>query len=110
MAIGDYTTYSYTGSVQTVTLYAGKRYLIELWGAQGGGSGGKGGYAAGEIEPESDTTIYLYVGGTTTTTTGGWNGGGNGRGSSYGRGGGGATDIRVGGTALTDRKLVEPLS
>ena len=109
MAIGDFTTYSYTGAVQTITLSASKRYKIECWGAQGGDSegrlGGYGGYAAGELYFGVDTEVKLYIGGKPTDKYGGWNGGGNGA-ATMGRGGGGAADIRIGGTALANRVLV----
>ena len=102
------TTFTYTGSQQTTTLTAGKRYKLELYGAMGGGTtGGKGGYVSAEYTPLTSTTLYLYIGQHPTTYLGGWNGGGNGEGTGgMGYGGGGATDIRVGGTALTDRILV----
>ena len=52
-------TFSYTGSVQTVTLPVGS-YEIEAWGANGGdakaGVGGKGGYSKGTINVTSPTT------------------------------------------------------
>ena len=85
--------YSYTGSVQTVTLPAGE-YKLEVWGAQGGDNssqttvytGGKGGYSVGYITLTSDKIIYIYVGGkgkcsngwsqSTNTSYGGYNGGG----------------------------------
>ena len=111
MAIGDFTTFSYTGALQTMTLLAGKRYKIECWGAQGGYSdsmiGGYGGYAVGEISIAEDTTANIYVGGKPTSNAGGWNGGGNGSNNSgVGGGGGGASDVRIGGTALSNRKII----
>lgn len=107
MAVGDFTTFSYTGAVQTMQLLAGKRYKIECWGAQGGSLGGNlggyGGFAMGEIAPSVDTDINIYVGEQPTGLAGGWNGGGN---SYTGAGGGGASDIRIGGTALANRVIV----
>lgn len=42
-------TYSYTGEEEEIILTKGK-YLIECWGAQGGGeTGGKGAYVCGEL-------------------------------------------------------------
>ena len=95
-------TYDYTGEYQTFKAVFSGYYKIELWGAQGGianstyGNGGRGAYTSGELYLEAGETIYIYVGGTTTSITGGWNGGGNGyNGNKTGRGGGGATDIRL---------------
>ena len=95
-------TYSYTGSVQTVTLPAGT-YDIEVWGAHGGISGtlpgGVGGYSKGGINLTTPTTLYIVVGGTPTYTgaggvqPGGYNGGGSGFAASTGRAGGGATHV-----------------
>ena len=109
LASVETTYYSYTGSVQEVTLDPGA-YFLEAWGAQGGvnsTSQGFGGYANGWLELTEEKTVYIYVGQHPgTSTNGGWNGGGNGHHSSYGRGGGGATDFRIDGQELTDRKLV----
>ena len=91
--------FTYTGNVQNVSLPAGK-YKLEVWGAQGGthsgGVGGKGGYAAGTIQLNAQTTLYIAVGqlGSThsdVTKQHGFNGGGFGTGS--GGDGGGATHI-----------------
>ncbi len=116
-------TLSYTGSVQTMNLQAGS-YLVEMWGADGGGTtgnntnaavaklGGKGGYAKGTLIISGATTASIYVGGKGSTeglsVPGGFNGGGSSSGGTSGvcGSGGGASDIRVGGNALTDRKIV----
>ena len=81
---GQTWTYGYTGAMQSVALRAGT-YTLEAWGAQGGGSyGGLGGYSKGTITLNSDTVLYIGVGGQGST----FNGGG------YGRDlGGGATHI-----------------
>lgn len=110
------------GSVQTVTLQPGT-YFIECWGAEGAQGrqgttlralGGKGGYVSGTITLAEETTVYVSVGGKNVINhnvnrrIAGWNGGGHGT-SIFERtagGGGGASDIRIGGTALTDRVLV----
>jgi hypothetical protein len=103
-------------------------YTFQVWGAQGGNAGyngtvyregGKGGYASGNYALTSGQTLYLYVGGQGAGTTssangdlqsGGFNGGGNGYNGDTsikrGAGGGGATDIRISGNALTDRVIV----
>src|SRR5690606_25028833 len=118
-------TYTYTGSVQTVTLPAGN-YEIEMWGANGGGTtganananvpklGGIGGYAKGNMTLTTSTSVNIYVGGKGATealnVAGGFNGGGNSGGGTGVSGvcgsGGGASDIRIGGNALTDRQIV----
>ncbi|MFB9278853.1 glycine rich domain-containing protein [Cohnella cellulosilytica] len=99
-------TFNYTGSVQTFTAPSTGTYTLEVWGAQGGNStydsrvqGGLGGYAKGDINLTAGETISIYVGGQS-----GWNGGGAGYGQSSP--GGGGTDIRRGGTVLTDRVIV----
>lgn len=107
--------YAYKGSTEIATLKAGK-YMLEVWGAQGGGSyGGKGAYAKGEIEITVDTNIYINAGGqgngnlTRTIGAGGFNGGGNaGYGVGYGTGygGGGASDIRINENNFTSRIIV----
>jgi phage minor structural protein len=100
------------GSVQQVVLDPGT-YFIELWGAEGGyrpgydRAGGKGGYAKGKIVLTEQTTFNVYVGGYPAdgdAENGGFNGGG--AGGSRGGAGGGASDIRIGGMALTDRVMV----
>ena len=79
---------------------------VELWGAQGAGSGGgQGGYVTGLLSVQPGDTLYISVGGQN-----GFNGGGNpGSGGSEirnGTNGGGATDIRIGGTGLNHRRVV----
>lgn len=90
-------TFNYTGSVQTFTAPEDGTYTLEVWGAEGGtsGYGGKGGYAKGTIELKKGQVLKVYVGGQT-----GWNGGGSGHGRDTDSGGG-ATDIRLGGTKTT---------
>lgn len=108
--------FSYTGSVQSVTLNAGT-YTLECWGAQGGyrsssSYGGAGGYSIGTLSLSSKTTLYIYVGGSGNSVTsanssgyypGGFNGGGYR--NTY-KGGGGATDIRIGTDSLYSRVIV----
>lgn len=114
------TTFSYTGASETYTVPAGITNIqIEAWGAQGGGSeicggtidedGGLGGYTVGNLAVTAGEVLYIYVGGKPTTTIGGaspagFNGGGIA--GQYGGSGGGASDVRVGGTDLTDRIIV----
>lgn len=111
--------FEYTGYVQSRTLSAGT-YKIECWGAQGGSYsttyyGGKGGYSVGKLTLESNTTVYVYVGGQGTggsssgNKAGGFNGGGKGYSTSttYLTGsGGGASDVRIGQDSLYARVIV----
>lgn len=103
-------------------------YSFQVWGAQGGNAGydgtvyregGKGGYAEGSINLVANQSAYIYVGGQGAGATsaaigdlqsGGFNGGGNGYNGDTsikrGAGGGGASDIRISGNALSDRVIV----
>lgn len=114
VAIGSTLSFSYTGSVQTYTIPKSGTYRIDLRGSQGGslGSnvGGKGGLSRGDIYLSAGTVLYIYVGekgiGRNAAT---FNGGGLGVLSGTGNGamsGGGATDVRIGGTSLSDRVIV----
>ena len=74
---------------------------------------GKGGRVQGSMPVTPFELLNLYVGGsggngTVTGAAGGWNGGGNAYFYFFGCGGagGGGTDIRVGGTGLTNRVVV----
>lgn len=112
---GAVMNFDYTGSVQTATLTPG-RYKLECWGAQGGyrsnsSYGGKGGYSTGTLTLTQKTTIYIYVGGSGNSVTSASNsiypGGFNGGGYRYNyKGGGGATDIRIGSASLYARVIV----
>lgn len=108
-AKNDIMDFNYTGSVQSKTLKPGT-YTIECWGGQGGTYssyiGGHGGYSKGTITLTEATTVYISVGGagSSSSTTAGFNGGGTG--ISSGRGGGGATDVRIGQNSLYSRVIV----
>lgn len=96
--VGDILDFTYTGSVQVVTLPKGK-YTLECWGAQGGyrdssSYGGKGGKSYGILTLVKPTLLYIYVGG--SGNTGGTNGGFN----------GGGSDIRIGTDSLYARVIV----
>ena len=92
--------FGYSGKCEEVTLPSGT-YMIECWGAQGGGTiGGKGAYTRGVLSLDKDETLFLYVGSTTSDSTGGYNGGG----SKALYGGGGATDVRLVGGDWNDSK------
>lgn len=108
-ANNDIMDFNYTGSTQSKTLKPGT-YTIECWGSQGGSYssyiGGYGGYSKGTITLTKATTVYISVGGagSSSSTTAGFNGGGTG--ISSGRGGGGATDVRIGQNSLYSRVIV----
>ncbi|MEI6061300.1 MAG: GEVED domain-containing protein, partial [Bacteroidota bacterium] len=96
-------TYNYTGSNQVFTVPAGVYMLtIDAYGAEGIGKNGytpgQGGRARGELAVVPGQVLNVYVGGQSL-----FNGGGSGRG---GANGGDASDVRLGGTALSDRIIV----
>lgn len=95
--------YNYTGRVQNFTAPAKGIYQIEAYGAQGGNvsgaNGGKGSSTIGRILLSKNQALNIYVGGQN-----GYNGGGEG--SIYQAIGGGATDIRLNGTDVSNRILV----
>lgn len=107
---------TYNGALQTYTVPCGvTSVLIECYGAAGasgadgsaantGGAQGLGGYSAGTLAVTPGDILYVTVGGAASGSTGGFNGGANG-GSQNAGGGGGASDVRVGNTALTDRVI-----
>lgn len=114
ISTGDILNCPYSGVKKSITLPAGT-YKLEVWGAQGGyrsnsSYGGMGGYSVGTITLANETTVYLYSGGAgnssgtnSTVFPGGFNGGGY----RYGyRGGGGASDIRIGTDSLYARVIV----
>lgn len=92
--------FDYTGSVQTWTVPAGVYSLhIDCVGAGGqqNGYGGKGGRVQCKLSVTPNQTLSIYVGGNN-----GWNGGSS---DGYNTSGD-ASDIRIGGTTLNDRKVV----
>lgn len=113
-------TFNYTGDMQSFIVPSGVTYLdVLVWGGGGGSyvnesaNAGYGLLLSATIPIMSGTTCYLYVGGQgmgydwpqTTPFMGGFNGGGNGN-SAYGYAGGGASDIRIGGSAIQNRVVV----
>lgn len=126
--IGSYaqvtTTFDYTGAVQTYIVPPGVTSIqVECWGGQAEATtpddfapfstGGLGGYVIGNLAVTPGETLNIYVGGQGTSGSGGFNGGGTGgygtgstHSSGYAGSGGGASDVRQGGTALTDRVIV----
>lgn len=130
-AAGQGSLYSF---IQSAAAASTMDLVLTVNGAASGSAtldttGTPGGRMIAKWESVPTTTyLYTYIGGrggnycrnTYTSTTcdaitgegvGGWNGGANGgnNGSAYGgpaSGGGGATDIRIGGTALSNRVLI----
>ena len=109
-------TFNYTGAVQTwVVPPCVTSINVVAAGAKGGGAvGGNGARITATIAVTPGQTLNIYVGGMGTcgNNSGGWNGGGTGYASNPANvtynscGGGGATDIRIGGTALANRVIV----
>ncbi len=108
--------FPYAGSVQTVSLPWYGTYKLECWGAQGGDAyqsatsikartGGRGGYATGNITMVKGTSLYVCVGAigktnSSSTTAAvdwsiGYNGGGALSTAGLGTTGGGATHIAM---------------
>lgn len=93
---------------------------VDMAGAAGGGDNaviaGKGGRVQATLAVTPGQELYIFVGGvgkmgasTVSGAGGGYNGGAHAQGaigSSYAYGGGGASDIRTGGTALSNRVLI----
>ncbi|RUP38214.1 MAG: hypothetical protein EKK60_10360 [Gordonia sp. (in: high G+C Gram-positive bacteria)] len=105
--------FSFTGAAQSWEVPDDVHEVeVELWGARGGGvAGGPGGYTRARLSVTPGQTLQVNVGGAgSDASTGGWNGGGDGGAgsgdASPGSVGGGATDVRRGGTVPTDRVVV----
>lgn len=98
-------TFNYTGAVQTLVVPDNySKIIIDAYGSVGGGGkGGKGGRAYGEyiLRPTDNRTLNIYVGGSN-----GYNGGAASVFSNPYLVGGGASDIRINGTAFTNRIIV----
>lgn len=102
-----------TPGAETWTIPTGVTSLVlEAWGASGaggettgcgsGGGGGAGGYSKGTLSVTSNTPLYLNTG----AVGGAGAGGGWAEYDAPGGAGGGASDIRYGGSALANRKIV----
>jgi len=112
-------TYNYTGSMQVFTVPTGVTSInIDMTGASGGdlgtALGGKGGRVQGSLSVIPGTVINIFVGKQGTSSISSQNtdsitgGGGVFSYSSGGKSGtgGGASDIRIGGTGLNNRVVV----
>jgi hypothetical protein len=106
-------TYSFTGAMQSFTVPACvSSVTLDARGSKGGDCvynqpgtrpddvGGPGGRVVAVYSVTPGQVLNIFVGGIP------YNGGGNGAGSLAQAAGGGASDIRIGGTALTDRVIV----
>jgi hypothetical protein len=107
-------SFNYTGSQQTFTVPSGCETVtvVALGGKGGCSQGGDGGRATGVVPVTSGETLYVYVGGqgacNAAVKSGAFNGGGgtvNSNGYTNGEGGG-ASDVRRGGTGLGNRVLI----
>lgn len=102
--------FTFTGAQQSFTVPAGVTSItVDAYGAQGGSNSPStninfGGYVQATLAVTPGSVIYVNVGEQPSALTGGWNGGGDGE--VGGKGGGGASDIRIGGTTLNDRMVV----
>lgn len=118
-AFAQTVTFGYTGSVQYYTVGAGVTSVgVDMQGARGGNgncssSGGAGGRVECVLSVTPGQVLSIFVGqrGLDYTSTccgtfraGGYNGGGSTY--DYGGTGGGASDIRIGGVALSNRVVV----
>ena len=113
---GQSITFNYTGAVQTWTVPPCVFTInVVVAGAKGGGAnGGNGARITANIAVTPGQILNIYCGGmgTSGNNSGGWNGGGTGFASNPANaaynswGGGGASDIRIGGTALANRVIV----
>ena len=102
------TSFSYTGAfADFVVPTAVSSIAVDGYGAGVPGSSNNGARVQCTLPVTAGQTLRISIGGTASGAgllTGGFNGGGNGLGTL--EGGGGATDIRQGGTALANRVVV----
>jgi uncharacterized repeat protein (TIGR01451 family) len=115
--------FNYLGAGETFVIPAGVTSIqVECWGAQGGNGGGMlgglGGYARADVVVTPGETATIYVGQVGQVTdaahagysTNAFNGGGRGWTWSsfygYAGSGGGASDVRLGGSGFSNRVVV----
>lgn len=103
-------SFGYTGGAQNWVVPAGvSQVQIDARGAQGQSNfGGLGGETIANIPVTAGQSVAVLIGGAGANSVGGFNGGGSAAaaGFPYGAGGGGATDVRMGGTDLASRVIV----
>jgi cysteine-rich repeat protein len=101
--------FGFTGDAQVFTVPTGvSAVTITAYGASGGAlfeTGGFGGATTATVPVTPGEGLIVLVGGTSFDTTGGFNGGGP-SGGPNGVGGGGASDVRQGGSGLSNRIVV----
>jgi RHS repeat-associated protein len=100
--------FQFTGGPQLWRVPPGVTSIrIDATGAQGGGTyGGFGARVQATVEVTPGQLLTVLVGGQSTSPAGGFNGGGNDGFGVRDVGGGGASDVRVGGWRLDDRVVV----
>lgn len=95
-AASDTEMFFYTGAAQSTTVPAGQNFVtVDLIGGGGANAAGR---VQGKFAVTPAASVQVNVGGTNLTFNGG--------GSAALNAGCGATDIRIGGTGLGDRKFV----
>ena len=107
-------TFNYTGAMQAFIAPKDGTYDLLLYGASSTSEYSDGSTCVtGQVVLKEGEVLYVYVGGAGDGDAGGWNGGGNGAILYDSQGvyvkvsaGSGATDIRRGGTDLSNRILV----
>ena len=109
-------TFNYTGAMQTWTVppCVTSINVIAAGAKGGGGGGGNGARITATLAVTPGQVLNIFVGGQGNcgNNSGGWNGGATGWASNPANatynscGGGGASDIRIGGTALANRVIV----
>jgi LPXTG-motif cell wall-anchored protein len=102
------TTYYESGGRYEFTIPAGVVSMhVTAIGGRGGRDGGLGGLVNADFDVKEGQTFIVHVAGDADGTTGGYNGGGNGVSDNLqSSGGGGASDLRAGGDAPSDRIIV----
>ena len=115
VSLNQTATFNHTGNQQTWIVPAGVTSInVVVAGAKGApgsgttnnGTAGLGGKVQATISVTPGQILYIYVGGSPSCTScGGWNGGGLSANVNAG-GGGGGSDIRIGGTNLSNRVIV----
>jgi len=106
-----YTTFSYTGADQSITVPAGvTTATMSAWGSPGGMAadgvpGGAGAYVSGEVNITAGASLKVTVGGNLPISTATYGGGGlggssNGNPGEYGGSGGGLSGVSSGPTLL----------